>query len=159
GLLPNPRLRVGLPLHDLARSFRPHSFLRPSHWRNNMELPGLRPRLAVWLLVGIGLLSGNPLRAADAAKVQGSLAWVPERVAVYSCSMRNREQVEIILKSKAWEKFTKLPFVQEGWKAFLKEYENPPKEGVPAAPPVVMLAQFKKWYAKEENQELVTLIG
>ena len=44
-----------------------------------------------------------------------SVRYVPADVSFYGSLLRNREQFDIVMKSKAFEKFKNLPFVQEMW--------------------------------------------
>ena len=86
-------------------------------------------RLILGLLItSAAWLSAAPLCAQDLAQQAPSLKLIPADAAAYNVMLRNREQIEIVLKSKAWAKLTSLPFVQMGkqefMKGFNKEWEN-----------------------------------
>lgn len=106
-------------------------------------------------LVTPGVLLSAMLMAAPAPPVQpldkaaASLAFVPDDALFYGVSLRNREQLDALLRSKAWAKLMGLPLVDLGRAAFnLAWYRDDGPQ-----------AQFRAWYAQEENQQLVALLG
>jgi hypothetical protein len=88
-------------------------------------------------------------RGADLDKVAPSLQWIPEDAATYSVMLRNREQIEILLKSKAWAKFKELPFVQSLWSKAKEQLEQ--SDG-----PV---AEARKFFEEPENRQLLDLLA
>ncbi|HZU37024.1 MAG TPA: hypothetical protein VFA18_13980 [Gemmataceae bacterium] len=100
------------------------------------------------LLAFSGLLA-SPLRAADLDKVQGSLSLIPGDVAFYHTMLRNKEQLDLVAKSRAWAKLTSQPLVQAAWKEVVKQYNE---EGG-------RLATFRQLISQPENKELVELLG
>jgi hypothetical protein len=89
-----------------------------------------------------------PARAADVDKLDSSLKLVPAEAAFYTSSLRNREQFEIIAKSKAWAKLTSLPFAKTYWKQVQKDLAKP-------GGPLEMWESFQK---DPQNQELLDLL-
>ena len=111
--------------------------------------PG-RPLLFVGaLLLGAALISaGRPARAADDVKSDTSLSMIPADAAWYTTSLRNKEQVDLFLKSNAYKAIRGLPIVKEHWaKAKVKLEEK----GGP-------IDTYKKFTEDKENKELVELL-
>jgi len=71
----------------------------------------LRRAMIVALLVAFGPL-GARMAAADPPHYGNALDWVPANASFFSSSLRNKEQWDILVKSKAWAKLNSLPFVQ-----------------------------------------------
>lgn len=100
-----------------------------------------------WLLtvlVAAALCAGWPAPASGAGKLEqldASLRLVPDDAAFYSAMLRNREQVEIVLKSRAWVKAMQMPVVQMGLQMFQAEAANP---GSPAAEAMAVLRDPEK---------------
>src|SRR5262249_10550907 len=65
-----------------------------------------------------------------------------------SSMLRNREQLEAVLKSRAWAKFKALPFVQAAWQKVQDEWSEEGK-----------LAGLYNFYQKPENRELLALLA
>lgn len=90
-----------------------------------------------------------PARAADEIKTDAnSLSKVPADASFYSANLRNREQVELLIKSNAWKVLHSLPLVKEG---IAKATAELTKEDGP-------LAMYKKFTEVPENKELVDLL-
>jgi hypothetical protein len=87
--------------------------------------------------------------AADAATPAGSLKWVPADAAFYSSMLRAGEQIDIIVKSKAWAKIKSMPSVQMMMQMAQAHLKNPPD---PHAAQVLQLLQ------QPENQKLLALL-
>src|SRR5262249_39793297 len=75
--------------------------------------------------------------------------WLPEGAAFYGALLRNREQCEAALKSRAWAKVKSLPFVQALCKRAQAELTG--EQGKLA--PLYKLAQ------DPENKKLIGLLG
>src|SRR5262249_43570329 len=73
----------------------------------------------------------------------------PADAAFYSTSLHNREQIEAIIKSKAWAKLRDLPAVQL---AIKKANEELTKAGGP-------LEKFNVFRKQPENEQLLELLG
>jgi hypothetical protein len=103
------------------------------------------------VLIG-GLVAGpaevRAARAVDGNKSDSSLKWIPADAAFYSAMLRNGEQLDAVLKSRAWAKFKSVPFVQEAWQKIKDEWSEDGK-----------LKDLYKFYQKPENRELVALLG
>src|SRR5689334_16606068 len=91
-----------------------------------------RPKASApgWLLLALagalflGGLPAAPARAAGYDKAVNSLALIPADAAFYHASLRNREQVQIIARSKAWARLRELPAVQAAWKQIQDQYNQ-----------------------------------
>ena len=101
-------------------------------------------------LVGLMALMAAPAAPAqERGKAAASLEFVPADVMYYGVSLRNREQLEAVLKSKAWAKLKDLPFAKLAWQKVVEGWNQP---GGPQT-------QLKEWYEQDENRELVRLLG
>ncbi len=87
--------------------------------------------------------------SAEPAKGPASLQLVPEDAAFYSAMLRNREQLEAVLHSKAWARLQSLAAVQ-----FLKEQLQQQLKQ-PGSP----FAQAQAFFSQPENQELLAMLG
>jgi hypothetical protein len=103
-------------------------------------------RLAVVACMVVGVSLGAA-RGADEAKVEHSLKLVPADAAFYSTMLHNREQIEVIAKSKAWAKLKSLPLVQSLWKKATTHLKSP------EAAPVVQFLEMP------ENKQLIALLA
>jgi hypothetical protein len=65
--------------------------------------------------VGLALTLVGPAPADDLAKLDTSLNKVPADVAIYGSALRLGEQLDLFLKSKAYEKLSSLPAVRAAW--------------------------------------------
>lgn len=108
-----------------------------------------RRRAAFLLFMSAALLVPAAGRAAEEGSGPPSLRMIPAEAAFYSVSLRNREQIEAITKSKAWAKFNSLPLVQMAWKQVQAQLAKPDPQ----------LAEILKLYEMPENKELVALLG
>lgn len=97
-------------------------------------------RLAV--LLSVGLLAAAPTARADDAGT--SLRWAPADAAFYGVMLRNREQVEAVIHSKAWARLHELPVVRQ---AHHKLHEQFHQAGGP----------LRDFLHAPENKELVHL--
>jgi hypothetical protein len=88
-----------------------------------------------------------PLNAL-AAKYGNSLDWVPADSVFYSASLRLHEQLDIVSKSKAWDKLKNLPVVQMGYGFFQMSFYAPGGPG----------EQVREFLAQPENKELIDLV-
>lgn len=76
-------------------------------------------RLAVVIFIGCCLACTclqAPVRAAEPVRYNNSLDLVPADAAFYGALLRNREQIEAVLNSRAWARLNSLPAVQAIWK-------------------------------------------
>jgi hypothetical protein len=88
--------------------------------------------LAVTLagVLSAGLLAVRPAAASELEKLDTSLKLIPADAAFYSSMLRNRQQVEAILHSRAWARLMKMPVVQMGLAMYEAQSQKP---GSPAA--------------------------
>ncbi|MFL5244431.1 MAG: hypothetical protein ACJ8FY_20210 [Gemmataceae bacterium] len=105
--------------------------------------------IAVIALMSVALGQPPAARAQALDKLDNSLKLVPENAAFYSSMLRNKEQIEIVAKSKAWAKLMSIPAIQQGWEMAKGEWANPNGK----------MAPLVQWYSDPENQELVALLG
>jgi hypothetical protein len=107
---------------------------------------------AGWPLLALAglvvLLAACRAPAQSSARPAGSLELVPDNALFYSAMLRNREQLEMVLKSKAWAKLSRLPA--------LKMLRNMIDQGLAPNPG---LAKLKDWYEQEENRKLIGFLG
>jgi hypothetical protein len=101
------------------------------------------PCLAGVLLAG---LLATPARAG-AEKPANSLGMIPADAGFYSAMLRNKEQIDIIAKSKAWAEIWNMPAVQMGWKMLQDQYESG------------NLTPVKAFFSQPENRELLDLLA
>jgi len=106
------------------------------------------------LAVLLGTLAGCAFlalstRAASLDHLQTSLKLIPADAAFYSSMLRNKEQVDLFAKSRAWAKLWSMPSVQEGWKYLEGEYKRPGGK----------LAVLRQLLDDEDNQELLALFS
>jgi hypothetical protein len=101
------------------------------------------------VLVLAALAWTPPARAAEESKPEGSLALIPADASFYSTMLRNKEQIDIILKSKAWAALRDMPVVQMAWQMVKAQYQE--KGG--------RLAGLREILEQPENQELLALLG
>jgi len=98
-------------------------------------------------LVGAGLLSAAPARAQD-VRTDSGLALVPADASFYTAMLRNKEQIDAVLKSKAYKKLLELQSV----KMALAQLEEEKKK--PDGP----FSVYKKFMEDKENQDLQAVL-
>jgi hypothetical protein len=117
-----------------------------------MKLPYLRGKVCLFLigLVVAGWWVGVVASCAAADRLEQldtSVKLIPADAAFYSSMLRNREVLEIILKSNAWSKLMKLPITQQGLGILRLQADNPQTE----------LGQFLAVMRTPEAKELLAL--
>jgi len=115
--------------------------------RTTDRTPRRGPLLAAALLVAAALVAGDRPARAQGVKTDSSLSFIPADAAFYSTSLRNREQVELFLKSNAFKALHDLPAVKMG---LAKLHEEPKfKEGI---------SQFHKFLEDKDNKDLADVL-
>jgi hypothetical protein len=115
--------------------------------RQRGRAPGrLGPVLAGVVLAGLGL--ALPARA-EGERTGGALAQVPADASFYSAMLRNKEQIDLIAKSKAWAAIRELPAYQMAWQLLQAQYKG--EDG--------KLAPVRQFFDQPDNQELLALVG
>jgi hypothetical protein len=99
-------------------------------------------------LAGCAFLAA-PVHAAGLDDLQTSLKLIPADAAFYSSMLRNKEQLDLVAKSRAWAKVLSMPSVKQGWEYLEGEYKRPGGK----------LAVVRQLLDDEDNQELVALLG
>ena len=96
-------------------------------------------------------LSGTPVVLAQSSSAiqSTSLAFIPDDVAFYSCSLRTKEQLDAVLRSRAFAKIKQHPLVQMGIAQVMAQWESPQLPQVEIA---------KQLLEQPDNQELVALL-
>jgi hypothetical protein len=89
-----------------------------------------------------------PVRAED-KKPDSSLGMIPADAAYYGAMLRNREQFDAVAKSKAWARITQLPAYQMAVALLKQQYSG--ENG--------KLAFLREWMEKDENRDLLALLG
>jgi hypothetical protein len=104
-----------------------------------------RPTVVV-LLMCCALVAGRQAGAAE--KLGNSLDLVPADASFYSSSLRLKEQLDILLSSKAWMRLMEMPSVRMALGMAKTEIEKPggPKE------------QYEMFVADPDNQRLMELL-
>jgi hypothetical protein len=69
---------------------------------------------ALVAVLSVAWVAPGPAAAGELEKVGTSLQWIPADAAFYCSMLRNREQIEIVAKSKAWQSLMEMPAVQDG---------------------------------------------
>jgi hypothetical protein len=107
-------------------------------------------RLAL-LTAGVALcgLLATPTGAAELKDNGSSLNLVPGDAAFYSTMLRNKEQLDLLLKSKAWAKLHDMPAIKQGLKHFNEEWA---KKDSP-------LNQIRTFIDTKENRDLLEVLG
>jgi hypothetical protein len=105
---------------------------------------------ALVLVMPLALLAGGPhaARAANFDKLDSAIKEIPADASFYCCWMRNREQVQAVLASKAWAKLMTLP-------ALKVAKEETEKQAKAAGGP---FEKFEEWAKDPENRELGQLL-
>ena len=85
------------------------------------------------------------MAADEAPKFGNALDWVPADAAMFSSSLRLKEQVEIVANSKAWAKLKEIPVVQQGILGAQLYYG-------------MMATELNQTIQKPENQQLIDLV-
>ncbi|HEX3998192.1 MAG TPA: hypothetical protein VHX65_06560 [Pirellulales bacterium] len=93
----------------------------------------------------VGLFQSAAFAADAPPKFGNALDWVPADAAVFSSTMRLKEQVEIVANSKAWAKFKEIPVIQESW-SMLQLYYS------------MGATEFNQTLQKPENQQLIDML-
>ncbi len=101
------------------------------------------------VLVLAALAWAPAARAAGDGKPEGALALMPADASFYSAMLRNKEQIDLILQSKAWAALRDMPGVKMGWQKVKDEYEKPGGQ----------LAGLRDFFDNADNQELLDLLA
>jgi hypothetical protein len=116
------------PKSNLPKAFRAGSIF---FWKEFLMRKAFWFGLIAAVLAFLGAGSGNGTsvaQAADLTKLETSLPLIPADAAFYSSSLRNREQLEMFLKSNAFAKLKELPITQLGVQMFRAQAANPKSE-------------------------------
>ncbi len=94
------------------------------------------------------LMAVPAVEAAQPQDAAGSLGFVPEDAPFYTAMLRNREQIDILLESKAWAELQTIPSVQMGMmfaQMSLAQLDSP-------------WQQVQAFFAESENQKLLEVL-
>jgi hypothetical protein len=106
-----------------------------------------KKRCLGWLAaIGLALSLAAQSRAEGVDQV-GSLKWIPADASFYASSLRMKEQLDIVLKSKAWAKFKSLPTVLQGVQLMQMQMQANPQA-----------AAFFQMLEQPENKQLLDLL-
>ncbi len=108
------------------------------------HFPGTLSTRLRWAALGMVLAAATqatPQVEAAPPKFNSVLDWAPADTAFFSSTLRLKEQWEIVTASKAWAKFTALPYVQQAWMS------------------VQTVMAFQPAFAQPENQDLMAMVG
>lgn len=95
------------------------------------------------------LAFATPLPAADLDKVEAALTLLPADTAFYGSMLRNREQLDVVAKSKAWAKLMNLPAAKAARQMIEEKLKNPD-------PPLAQALEFLK---QPDNADLVEMLS
>ncbi len=95
---------------------------------------------------GLAVLALSAASALAQARLPASASLVPGDAAFYSSSLRNREQIDALLGSKAWAKLMNMPIVKMGLAKLEEEWT------------AGHLVPLRNWYEQEENRQFVQLL-
>lgn len=109
---------------------------------------GVAGMLVVAALLGLVMVS-PPAARADVLEDTTSLGFVPADVQFYVAWLRNREQYDLFVNSRAFAKLRQLPVVQMG--VALLDVQRQDRDSP--------LGQFETWRQQPENRELLSLLG
>ncbi len=110
------------------------------------------PFLRLWAAFAAAaafLVLSPPAVLAEGAKAESSLHLVPGDAVFYGAMLRNREQIDAVLKSKAWARLAGLPVVQMAIKQLQEQLAKPNPQ----------VAQVLQLLEQPENKELLGLLG
>jgi hypothetical protein len=122
-----------------------------------MATHSLHQRRSIWIYAVIFTvvvsasvgIAAQPIHAAELAEQAHSLRAVPSDAAFYSASLRLKEQLDIFLASKAYQRLMEIPIVQLGKMQLMFQWQQ-------AAVPQV--AQFKQYVDSPEGQDAIALL-
>src|SRR5262245_17073686 len=107
-----------------------------------------RDRAPIRCLLLAGLVLALPLAAATPARAENATAKVPADASFFASMLRNREQIDALMKSKGYKRLMDLGLVKMGLKKLQEELG---KEGNP-------LGQALKFFEAKENKELLDVL-
>ncbi len=119
-------------------------------FQSNSVARRIAGRMITTVLLAITLIMGSLVArpALAAEKLGNSLDFIPADAAFYSSSLRLQQQVDILLKSKAWATLMGMPSLQLGIAGAQMQMNT---AGGP-------MQQYQEWYKQPENQELIELL-
>jgi len=101
------------------------------------------------VIVTFGLVCEQPVRAAEPVKETSSLSFIPADAAFYGSSLRNREQYDRLVNSKAFARIKAMPFVQQMLVLAQLQLSNPSNP----------LGRISAALEDPQNSELLKLVG
>jgi hypothetical protein len=101
------------------------------------------------LTLGLVLFNGRLANAADLAEQADSLRMVPADAAFYSASLRLREQLDVLVESKAYAKLLEIPLVQLAKMQVAFQWQQSPDPNVTKA---------REYVQSPEGQEVLAVL-
>lgn len=132
------------PHRRIARFRTPPYHLRPRC--SAARVPALR--FATVLTLAFTILPATVARAAELSDQVHSLTIAPADAAFYSASLRQREQLELFLTSKAYARLLEVPIIQLAKMQLGFQWEQ-------SSHPVV--AELRKYVRSDQGQQVVAL--
>ena len=105
--------------------------------------------LFVATLLSFTQLQLRAVRAADTIRESSSLKIVPADVEFYSSSLRNREQFDALVNSKAFARLMQMPVVQMGVGFLKQQWENSDDPD---------FQEFKEFLDEPDNKQLLEVL-
>jgi hypothetical protein len=90
-----------------------------------------------------------PVRGADFDKLDCSVKLVPGDAAFYGAMLRNKEQIDAVLTSKAWARLTALPSVKMLWARVVEQLDQP----------LGPLSTPREIFKDPDNRQVLDLLG
>jgi len=100
-------------------------------------------------LIAGGVASSPRLLAEGMRDHAESLEAIPADASFYMAWVKNREQVDAMLQTNAWQKLMSIPVVQMGWMQAQTQWQFPTNPDIKA---------FKRWVDGPDGQKLVQLL-
>ena len=97
-----------------------------------------------WAVLSVAFAAATysaPQLNADPPKFNSVLDWAPADAVYFESTLRLKEQWDNVTSSKAWAKFTALPWVQQSWMG------------------IQTVMAFQPAFAQQENQDLMAMLG
>lgn len=116
-------------------------------WNGRGKFLGCRCWLA--LVVIFASCFGTRSVSAEDLRQTTALKFAPADVAFFSSSLRQKEQWELLFKSRAFAKLMDSPYIKSGWEQ---------AKGMWEAAPFPPIQEFKQTLQQPENQQLIDML-
>ncbi len=118
-------------------------------WLSYRALRNRRLVVVAALSLTLCSVTGSRAQAAGLADQAHSLRTVPADVAIYSASLRFKEQLDIFLASNAYRRLMEIPIVQMGKLQVMFQWQQSQEPAI---------ARFREYFDSAEGQETLALL-